>query len=82
MKSMRGSIRMDVHDGAEFAHGTQRSEDPRNTLSDWIITSAGWPEPLYERLHRRLLTKGYVQTDETTFPLRQTGRTHPARARV
>jgi len=55
-------------------------EIPRSTLSDWIIASARWLEPLYERLHHRLLLQDCLQTDETVFPLQQTGRTHPARA--
>jgi hypothetical protein len=37
----------------------------RQSMADWIGLAAGWLEPLYRRMHQRLLLSGYLQVDET-----------------
>jgi len=38
---------------------------PRQTMADWVRITAEWLEPIYKRMHRRLLTGKYLQADET-----------------
>jgi transposase len=38
---------------------------PRQTMADWIRITAEWLEPLYRRMHCRLLEGHYLQADET-----------------
>ncbi|MCC5025630.1 MAG: transposase [Candidatus Synoicihabitans palmerolidicus] len=37
---------------------------PRQSMAEWVRIAAMWLEPLYERMHRRLLDSGYVQADD------------------
>jgi transposase len=37
----------------------------RQTMADWIGISAEWLEPIYKRMHKRLLDGNYLQVDET-----------------
>jgi transposase len=37
----------------------------RQTMADWIGISAEWLEPIYKRMHKRLLEGSYLQVDET-----------------
>jgi transposase len=40
----------------------------RQTMSNWLIRCAeDWLEPIYEELHRRLLTQSRLHADETTL---------------
>ncbi len=40
----------------------------RQTMSNWLIrASADWLEPIYDELHRRLLTHDCLHADETTL---------------
>jgi transposase len=38
---------------------------PRQTMADWIRITAEWLEPIYRRMHKRLLGGTYLQADET-----------------
>jgi transposase len=38
---------------------------PRQTMADWIRITAEWLEPIYKRMHQRLLEGSYLQVDET-----------------
>lgn len=53
---------------------------PRSTLSDWVIATSDWLEPLVERLRWYLLQQDVIHTDETILPLLSLGRTIKARA--
>lgn len=37
----------------------------RQTMNDWIATTAGWFEPIYRQMLQRLLSGNYLQADET-----------------
>jgi transposase len=39
---------------------------PRQTLANWMIKGADWLDPLYDRMHRHLLSQGVLHADETT----------------
>ena len=41
------------------------AEISRQTMADWIRITAEWLEPVYRRMHRRLLEGAYLQADET-----------------
>ena len=41
------------------------AEIPRQTMADWIRITAEWLEPIYRRMHKRLLEGPYLQADET-----------------
>jgi len=38
---------------------------PRQTMAEWIRITAEWLEPIYKRMHQRLLEGSYLQVDET-----------------
>ena len=38
---------------------------PRQTMADWIRITAEWLEPIYRKMHKRLLEGPYLQADET-----------------
>jgi transposase len=38
---------------------------PRQSMADWIRIAAEWLEPVYRRMHQRLLAGPYLQADET-----------------
>lgn len=38
---------------------------PRQTMVDWVAQGAAWLEIIYREMHKRLLTSGYIQADET-----------------
>ena len=37
----------------------------RQTMCDWVEVTAQWLQPIYERMHARLLAGDYIQADET-----------------
>ena len=40
----------------------------RDTMANWVIRSSEyWLKPLYEKMHKQLLTYGIVMSDETTW---------------
>ena len=55
----------------------QGIELSRQTMSNWLIKAAGdWLEPIYDALHKRLLTHRVLHGDETTLQvLREPGKT-------
>jgi len=55
---------------------------PKQTLSDWILTSARWLTPLCAALKTVLMQESVIHVDETVFPLLHPGKTINARAWV
>lgn len=47
----------------------------RQTMANWMLTGAGWLEPVYERMHTHLLARDILHADETTLQvLKEVGR--------
>ena len=38
---------------------------PRQTMAEWIGLAADWLKPIYEHIRTKVLSRGYVQVDET-----------------
>lgn len=53
---------------------------PRSTLSDWVLASCHWLQPLFDRLKVHLFEQQVIHVDETVLPLQSVGRTIKARA--
>ena len=38
---------------------------PRQTMAEWVALAAEWLKPVYQQIRRDVLSRGYVQIDET-----------------